>query len=140
MNRVRGSAILLLVLATTACASISRTATIDADGAPRRLTVMARDPQADAYYDFAAAQMLVHAGRFREAVPLLQDALKRDPNSAFLWTQLAQWLVRADQPVEALAAARKAVQLAPNDVQPHLTLAELLRAQKKYAEIGRAHV
>ena len=42
--------------------------------------------------------------------------------------------VRADQPVEALAAARKAVQLAPNDVQPHLTLAELLRAQKKYAE------
>ena len=89
---------------------------------------MTKDPQAEAYYDYAAAQMLVHAGRFREAVPLLQDALKRDPDSAFLWMQLAQWLVRADQPADALVAARKAVQLAPEEIQPHLTLAELLRA------------
>ena len=42
--------------------------------------------------------------------------------------------MRAEQPDEALAAARRAVQLAPDEAQPHLTLAELLRAQKKYAE------
>ena len=122
MHRVRGSAIFLVVLATAGCVSVSRPTTmaVDGDGPPRRLPLMTKDPQAEAYYDFAAAQMLVHAGRFREAVPLLQDALKRDPDSAFLWMQLAQWLVRADQPADALVAARKAVQLAPDEIQPHL--------------------
>ena len=52
MNRLCRTALLLLVLATTACASVSRTATtVDGDGPPRRLALLARDPQADAYFD-----------------------------------------------------------------------------------------
>src|SRR5439155_1143299 len=74
------------------------------------------------------------AGRFTEAIPALREALKRDPNSAYLWTTLAQWLVRTDAADEALAAARRAVELAPDEVASHTTLAELLRAQKKWAE------
>src|SRR5438093_11927345 len=47
---------------------------------------------------------------------------------------MAQWWARTDQTEPALAAARKAVQLAPEDAGTHLTLAELLRAQKRYGE------
>src|SRR5438034_3108348 len=134
MRGSRAVAVALLPLAVAGCAALSRTAADDGDGSRLRLVAASRDPRAEAYYDFAAAQLHVQAGRFKEAIPLLQDAIKRDPNSAFLWTQLAQWMVRADQPAEALAAAQKAVQLAPDDPGPHLTLAELLRAQKNFRE------
>src|SRR3989454_586481 len=68
------------------------------------------------------------------AVAVMEQAIKRDPDSAFLWREMAQWLARVEQPEQALVAARKAVQLAPDDAGTHLTLADLLRAQKKYGE------
>jgi tetratricopeptide (TPR) repeat protein len=64
----------------------------------------------------------------------MRTAIKRDPNSAALWTQLAQLLMRADNLDEAVIAARKAVELAPDQVSTHMTLAELLRAQRKIPE------
>src|SRR5207245_2581658 len=64
----------------------------------------------------------------------LDPEQKREHESAFLWREMAQWLARTDQTEPALAAARKAVQLAPEDAGTHLTLAELLRAQKRYGE------
>src|SRR6266850_1788589 len=94
----------------------------------------AADPRADAYYAYTIAQMYVQAGRFKDAVPPMRSALKRDPNSAALWTQLAQLLVRADNIDEAVSAARRAVELAPDQVAPHMTLAELLRSQRKFPE------
>ena len=94
----------------------------------------AADPRADAYYSYSVAQMYVQAGRFKDAVPFMKSAIKRDPNSAALWTQLAQLLTRADSTDEAVSAARKAVELAPDQVSTHMTLAELLRTQRKYAE------
>ena len=97
MRGSRAAAVVLLPLAVAGCAALSRTAGDDGSDSPRlRLVSASRDPRAEAYYDFAAAQLHVQAGRFKEAIPLLQDAIKRDPNSAFLWTQLAQWMVRAD--------------------------------------------
>src|SRR4029450_11733866 len=94
----------------------------------------AADPRADAYYSYAMAQMYVQAGRFKDAVPFMKTAIKRDPNSAALWTQLAQMLMRADNLDEAVGAARRAVELAPDQVSTPMPLAELLRAQRKIPE------
>src|SRR4030095_5639730 len=74
------------------------------DQVPRRSA--AADPQADAYYAYSVAQMHIQAGRFKDAVPLMRVALKRDPNSGVLWTQYAQLLVRVDNVDEAVSAAR----------------------------------
>src|SRR5258705_13918487 len=134
MTGSRVAPLLLLPLALAGCAALSRNAATDDGDTPRARRALARDPRAEAYYDYAAAQLLVQAGRFKDAIPLLQEAIKRDPNSAFLWTQLAQWLVRADQPAEALTAARRAGQISPSDLQGHLTLAELYRSQKNWPE------
>src|SRR5688572_20423539 len=124
------SLLLLLAGAVAGCATASPTAArLDgaADTTPRRATARERDVAAEAYYHYSVAQLMAQGGRFKDAVPPMEEALRRDPNSSYLWSQFAQWLVRAEQPTEALAAARKAVQLAPDDPQPHLTLAELLR-------------
>jgi len=102
------------------------------DQAPRRSA--AADPQADAYYAYSVAQMHIQAGRFKDAVPLMRAALKRDPNSAALWTQYAQLLVRVDNVDEAVSAARRAVELAPDQLSARMTLAELLRTQRKFPE------
>src|SRR5256885_11906045 len=68
------------------------------------------------------------------SIPAIREALKHDPTSAFLWTTLAQWLVRGEQYDEAIVAARRGIELAPDQVAPRVTLAELLRAQKKFSE------
>jgi predicted Zn-dependent protease len=130
--KVRFAALGLLLFAAgglAGCATTAPAVTSEAPETPRSrtLSLRERDAAADAYYHYSVAQMLAQGGRFKEAIPPMEEALKRDPDSAFLWSTMAQWLVRADQPVEALSAARRAVQLAPSDVQPHLTLAELLR-------------
>ena len=81
MTGSRVAAVLLLPLALTGCAALSRTTGAD-DDTPRVRVALARDPRAEAYYDFTAAQLLVQAGRFKDAIPLLRDAIKRDPSDA----------------------------------------------------------
>ena len=134
VGRVVPGVLLLLAGTVAGCATAPSTAGPGAAGGVPRRVAHESDATADAYYQFTVAQMLVQNGRFKDAIPPMEEALRRDPNSAFLWAQLAQWLVRADQPAEALTAARRAVQLAPDESQPHLTLAEQLRAQKNYTE------
>src|SRR5258705_10011825 len=128
----RGLPVMLAATTLTACASAGGPTLSGDEEIPRRAA--AADPRADAYYAYTIAQMYVQAGRFKDAVPPMRSALKRDPNSAALWTQLAQLLVRADNIDEAVSAARRAVELAPDQVAPHMTLAELLRSQRKFPE------
>src|SRR5437763_561486 len=71
---------------------------------PRRPASRARDMAAEAYAHYTVAQLAAQGGRFKDALPPMEEALKRDPNSAFLWGQLAQWLVRTEQPAVALTA------------------------------------
>ena len=120
------SAVSLLLLLAGAVAGCATTplgaARLDAGDTPRRHGPRERDMTAEAYYYYSVAQLAAQSGRFKDALSPMDEALRRDPNSAYLWSQLAQWLVRAEQPAEALTAARRAVQLSPSD------------------EIGRAHV
>ena len=64
----------------------------------RRGVGRAAEPAAEAYYYYSVAQYHAQGGRFKEAVAAMEEALKRDPRSAFLWRELAQWLARADSP------------------------------------------
>ena len=128
-----GLTVIVAATALAGCASAGQPTIAGDDEIPRR-AVAAADPRSDAYYSYTLAQMNVQAGRFKDAVPHMKAAIKKDPNSAALWTQLAQLLMRADNIDEAVAAARRAVELAPDQVSTHMTLAELLRTQRKFAE------
>jgi len=83
----RGLPAIVVVTALAGCAAAGGPTLAGDEPIPRRSA--AADPRADAYYAYSVAQMHVQAGRFKEAVPLMRSALKRDPNSAALWTQFA---------------------------------------------------
>src|SRR5262249_47024035 len=72
-------------------------------------------PVAQAYYHYSVAQYFAQSGQFKDAVAAMEEALKLDPRSAFLWREQAQWLARIDNPDQAVTAARRAVELAPDD-------------------------
>src|SRR5262249_1198097 len=112
------------------CASVNQPTITSDDEIPRRV-VAAPDPRSDAYYSYTVAQMNVQAGRFKDAGPYMKAAIKKDPNSAALWTQLAQLLMRAHNVDEAVAAAPPAVQLAAHPVSTPLTPAAPLRTPRK---------
>src|SRR5580765_5069661 len=92
--------LLLAVAGLAGCATVIPASTSsEIPETPRRtFASRERDVAAEAYYHYSVAQMLVQGGRFKDAVAPMQEAIKRDPDSAYLWGQLAQWLVRADQP------------------------------------------
>src|SRR5215468_4540860 len=48
---------------------------------PRRLAAASSDTTADAYYYFAVSQLQTQAGRNRESVAALEEAIKRAPTS-----------------------------------------------------------
>src|SRR2546428_5550853 len=129
------SLLLLLAGAVAGCARTPASARLDGSGeTPRRPALRERDTTAEAYYYYTVAQLAAQGGRFKDALPPIQEALRRDPNSAFLWGQLAQWLARTEQPAEALTAPRKAVELAPANPQPHPPPPDRLPPHKQAAQ------
>jgi Flp pilus assembly protein TadD len=75
---------------------------------------------------------LVRQGRGAEAIPVLEDALKRFPNSADAHTHLGRALLENGQTNDAIPHLERAVALAPASPQAHLLLA------KAYVRAGRA--
>src|SRR6266850_1255857 len=137
--RVRSAVSLFLLLAgaVAGCATTPDAARLQADGeTPRRVGPRERDMTAEAYYHYTVAQLAAQGGRFKDTLAPMEQALQRDPNSSFLWAQLAQWLVRAEQPAEALTAARKAVQLAPDEALLRLTAQQPRNVQAQFL-LGR---
>ena len=50
--------------------------------------------QGEAYDHYVIAQMEARAGRMPQAIAQLREAIKLDPDTAVLWIQLSQWLIR----------------------------------------------
>ena len=56
------------------------------------------------------------AENFDRAIDLAEADLKRNPNDADRWSQLAKWLSKRDRIAEALSAIERALNLAPENV------------------------
>ena len=97
--------LLLLAGVLAGCATAGAGSGSDGSETPRRSS-RDRDMSAEAYYQYSVAQILAQNGRFKDAIAPMQEALRRDPDSAYLWSQLAQWLVRKRQNQNGLASTR----------------------------------
>jgi tetratricopeptide (TPR) repeat protein len=75
---------------------------------------------------------LVRQGRAAEAIPVLDEVLKRFPNSADAHTHLGRALLESGRTGDAIPHLERAVALAPASAQAHLLLA------KAYVREGRA--
>lgn len=69
-----------------------------------------------------------HDGRFPEAVTLLQETVKLQPDNVMAWYLLGQSLQQQSETARAIAAWRKAIAIDPNFSQALFSLARALRA------------
>ena len=88
----------LALLSLAACATTDTVST-EAPAPPPphrepRVAAPQPDPTGEAYYHYSTAQLAAQTGNFRDAISAIQEAIKRDSTSAFLWMQLAQWLAK----------------------------------------------
>src|SRR5580704_2555729 len=94
--------------------------------------------QGEAYDHYVIAQMEARAGRLPQAIAQLREAIKADPNTATLWIQLSQWLIRSNDTAGAFTAAQKAIALEPDNPSAYMTLAGLYKRQRKMPEAEAA--
>ena len=92
---------------------------------------------ANAYWHFSVAQIEAREGRLQDAIGSLRQAIKDDPNTAALWVQLSQWLLRTDDVTGAVEAAQKAIALDASSAPARIALADLYRRQRRPADAER---
>jgi len=92
----------------------------------------ADDVQANLLY-MKGRQMALD-GKFEEAAPILEQALKANPDNAYANHQIAEVYMRLNDFEKAEAAASKAVAKDPNNVEYRATLGGVLASVKRYDE------
>ncbi|MCB0294084.1 MAG: tetratricopeptide repeat protein, partial [Calditrichaeota bacterium] len=86
----------------------------------------------------ARARVLFEQSRYGMAADELRKALGEDPHNAYAHALLAVSLAEIKKPADALAAARQAVQLAPDSNFSFYVLGIVLFAQDQYREAESA--
>jgi tetratricopeptide (TPR) repeat protein len=83
---------------------------------------------------YIEGRQLVLDGRNEEAAPLLEKALKADPENAFVNHQLAEVYLRLGNFERAEILGKKAVDKDPSNLEYHATLGGILATLKRYPE------
>jgi len=86
------------------------------------------------FAEYAKADRLVRTGRYEEALPLLQDAVRHQPNLPQLQFELGFVFMKLHKNSEAEAAFRKVLELGPEIVGAHFNLALLYRGDGRLDE------
>ena len=85
--------------------------------------------RAEAYYHFSLGQQSRLSGELTDALEEYRKAVRVDPSSSALRTELARMLREAGQGEEAITEAQAAVRLDAKDAEAQLVLAQALHAQ-----------
>jgi tetratricopeptide (TPR) repeat protein len=90
-----------------------------------RPTQKAADPLAEAYYQFVLGRRLEDEGDVDGAIAALTRAIKLDPASAELLTELAELYARASRVREAIESAEAAITISPGNSGAHRILGSI---------------
>lgn len=92
------------------------------------------DGKSRALYLYSRARLATLEGDYPAALDLLRDAIGQDPNSAFLYTSLAEVKIKIGQIPEALEYIDKAIKLDPSYREPYLMAGSIMAASGKDSE------
>ncbi len=81
---------------------------------------------------------LMQAGRFNDALPLLEKATAEQPTNGAPQVLLAACLIKLGRPTEALTVASRAVQIAPTQTRAHVVHSQALSASGRHEDALRA--
>ncbi len=95
-------------------------------------------PEAGPEYDVLVAEEHRRAGRSAAELAAWQRALAKDEGSAFLHRKVAEALLRAQRPDDALQHAERALELAPDEVEGRHLLGSLYRLRSDLPAAERA--
>ena len=79
------------------------------------------------------ANMLLEDGHFREAVPLLQQLIAKEPGMVLLYQKLNQCLLMMKDYAQAVPVLRKIAELNPDSTDAHFQLGRALLITKDFA-------
>jgi arylsulfatase A-like enzyme/Flp pilus assembly protein TadD len=79
------------------------------------------------------ANLLVEDGHCPESIPLLRQAIVREPGMSLLYTKLGHCLLQMNDYVQAVPVLRKVAESNPNLANPHFQLGEALIATRDFA-------
>jgi tetratricopeptide (TPR) repeat protein len=92
------------------------------------------DKKSRALYIYSRARLAGLEGDYPAALNLLRDAIELDPDSAFLYTSMAEFKLKIGQVQEAMEYINKAIELDPAYRPPYLIAGALMAATGKDAE------
>jgi tetratricopeptide (TPR) repeat protein len=93
----------------------------------------------DIEQDVQGARGAARAGRLDEAVSAYAAAIARQPESPFLYRELAAIERRQDKPADALEHLRKAADLDPGDAHSRVQIGEILEARQDFEGAIKAY-
>jgi tetratricopeptide (TPR) repeat protein len=94
----------------------------------------AHDGKARALYLYSRARISVHEGDYPAALNTLREAIDSDPDSAFLYTSMAEVKLKIGQIQEALEYIDKAIKIDPTYRAPYLLAGSVMAAAGKDSE------
>lgn len=121
--------LIIAALMLSACAAVP---TPTPDAALQSTTV--HDGSARALYLYSRARLAALEGDYPAALNILRDAIGLDPESAFLYTSLAEVKLKIGQVQEALEYIDKAIKLDPSYRPPYLMAGSIMAATGKDSE------
>jgi tetratricopeptide (TPR) repeat protein len=95
-------------------------------------------PNNEEYREFLGGS-LVEVGRFADAIPHLQAAIRLDEKSATAHNALATALMQEGQVAEALTHIQRAIELTPKDENLYFTLGNALTRASRFPEAAAAY-
>jgi Flp pilus assembly protein TadD len=93
---------------------------------------LAQEDRGSSVYDMVSAELLEKAGRNRDAVVLLENAVAARPSEDNLVAALSRLYARTGEPGKAEAVLNTRLKTEPKDLLIRSTLASLYLTQKKY--------
>src|SRR4030042_182783 len=91
-------------------------------------------PPKDAYYQYILGYIAEKEGKWEDAFEYYNAALKMDPSSSYLKTQISYMLLRTGKVTEAISLTEESIKTEPDYIPALMLLGELYNSQKRSEE------